>query len=188
MVQTFRSNLYLGLVCIVFAVVLLALWIPLDVETGLVEKVRGRLRIGDALAPTVAAAFILLGGLLLIFFERRHADQPSVTSQHVKFISRLLAVVFLSLLVMRYAGPLAVSLTNNLYDQSNEYRLLRTTFPWKYIGFVLGGVLLIVGVMSVVERRLSLRAILTGIVAVLLIILIFDVPFDDLLLPPNGDV
>ncbi len=186
--QSSRSNLYLGLVCIVFAMLVLFIWIPLDVESSWVEKVRGRYRIGDALAPTIAAGFILVGGALLVLFERRASDQPAIQPTQLRFLLRLMGVVLLSLLVMRFAGPLAVAVSNHALTESNEYRLLRNTFPWKYIGFVLGGVMLVAGVISLVERRISIKAVITAVVAVLFIILVFDLPFDDLLLPPNGDV
>lgn len=186
--QSSRSNLYLGLICITLSLLVIFIWIPLDVESGVVEKVRGRFKIGDALAPTVAMGFILVGGLLLVFVERRAPAQPVIQAPQIQFMTRLMGIVVVSLLVMRYAGPVSVEAANQLFTEANEYRLLRTTFPWKYIGFVLGGIMLITGVISLVERRLTFRALLTGIIAVLLIILVFDLPFDDLLLPPNGDV
>ncbi|MBC6408334.1 MAG: hypothetical protein GDA40_09605 [Rhodobacteraceae bacterium] len=61
-----RSNLYLGLVCLAFAALLAFVWGPLDATTGLVEKIRNRLVIGDGLAPTVAAVCVGLGGTLLV--------------------------------------------------------------------------------------------------------------------------
>ena len=70
----------------------------------------------------------------------------------------------------------------------DEYRLLRDTVPWKYVGFASGGFVIVAGASSVVEGRFSRSAALAGIVAVLLIIALYDLPFDDLLLPPNGDV
>ncbi|MBC6408337.1 MAG: hypothetical protein GDA40_09620 [Rhodobacteraceae bacterium] len=61
-----RSNLYLGLVCLAFAALLAFVWGPLDATTGLAEKIRNHLGIGDGLAPTVAAVCVGLGGTLLI--------------------------------------------------------------------------------------------------------------------------
>lgn len=186
--QTSRSNLYLGLLCIFFALAVLVFWIPVDVETGLVEKVRGRFKIGDSLAPTVAVGFIFIGGVLLVIFERRASDQPIIQSSQVKFIAMLMAILLVSVLIMRFAGPLTVAASNQLLSETHEYRLLRTSFPWKYVGFVLGGVIMIIGIMSLIEKRITLKAIITAVVAVLIIILVFDIPFDDLLIPPNGDV
>jgi len=183
-----RANLYLGLVCVLFAVLTLTVWIPLDVKSGILEKVRGRMSIGDALAPTVAASFILLGGFLLVLFERKASDQPALTLKPTLFIGRLVLLFAVAILLMRLLGPWMVAFTNLFAAEPQEYRLLRVYFPWKYIGFVSGGLLLVAGVIALVERRLTWRAVLTGVLVVMLMILFYDLPFDDLLLPPNGDV
>ena len=48
--------------------------------------------------------------------------------------------------------------------------------------------MIVTGIIAVLERRLSRRGVITGICAVLVLIAVFDLPFDDLMLPPNGDV
>lgn len=183
-----RSNLYLGLFCIAVALLLIFIWIPFDTKTGIVEKARGRFVIGDALAPTVAAGFILVGGLLLLVFERAAADQPVITKTQIMFVASLTALVIFGFAVMRFAGPVAVEITNLFRAEPLEYRLLRATPGWKHIGFFLGGVIVTTGIVAVVERKLTRRAVWTGIIAVLVLIAVFDLPFEDLLLPPNGDV
>ena len=65
---------------------------------------------------------------------------------------------------------------------------MRDTAPWKYIGFILGGVVLIAGLIALVEGRVSLRGVVLGLMATFALIVVYDLPFDDLLLPPNGDV
>ena len=47
---------------------------------------------------------------------------------------------------------------------------------------------MIVGLIGLCDEGLSHRAALAGGVMVLLLIAVFDLPFKDLLLPPNGDV
>ena len=183
-----RSNLYIGLLCIVFAALLIFIWIPLDTDSGIVEKVRGRFAIGDALAPTIAACFILVGGGLLVAFERNGTNQSSLRRSHVLFMGKLFAVTALSLLVMRFAGPLCAEIANLFRTDPIEYRLLRATAGWKHIGFSLGGILMVAGIIAIVERGFSLRGLLTAVLAVLAMIAMFDLPFEDLLLPPNGDV
>ena len=42
--------------------------------------------------------------------------------------------------------------------------------------------------VAFVEGRVSLRALVVAALAVIGIILLYDVPFEDVLLPPNGDV
>lgn len=179
-----RSNLILGLVFVVFAALVAFVWVPLDVETGLVEKVRRRITIGDSLAPTVAAFFIGIGGALLVLFERRAPDQTSLRVANLIFLGRLLATLIIGFVIMRYAGPLAVA----LFGGETEYRLLRDTAPWKYIGYFIGGVFIVTGLITQAEGRMTARGILLGVLIVLALIAIYDLPFDDLLLPPNGDV
>ena len=179
-----RSNLITGLIFLAFAAFVAFVWVPLDVETGLVEKVRRRIMIGDALAPTVAAFFIGLGGLVLVLFERKAPDQASVNLANVLFVGLQIFILVVGFLIMLYAGPLAVA----LFGGDTEYRLLRDTAPWKYVGYFLGGVFIVAGLISQSEGRLSLRAVAIAIGVVIALIVIYDLPFDDLLLPPNGDV
>ena len=166
---------------------LLFVWIPLDSDTGLIEKVRRQVAIGDALAPTIAGVFLLIGGGLLMLLERNGDNQPAMDSNSVIFVGRVFAMLVLSFLVMRYAGPLAVELMNALQGSEREYRLLRDTAPWKWIGYVLGGTIAICGTISLTEGRFSPRALVVALLAIAALIAIFDLPFDDLLLPPNGD-
>ncbi len=183
-----NSNLIIGICFGLFALVLIFVWIPLDTSTGLVEKVRGRSNIGDALAPTIAAFFLLFGALLLVISERRAKHQPAITRNELTFMLRMMSVIILGILVMRYTGPALVAIVNLFGSEPLEYRLLRATPGWKHVGFVLGGIVLVSGVISVVERKLTTRAVMTGIFAVIVLILMFDLPFEDLQLPPNGDV
>lgn len=183
-----RSNLLLALVCIAFALVLLFVWIPLDTDTGILEKARRRWVIGDALAPSVAALFILLGGLVLLAFERNDPDQPTLSAAQLVFMARVLLVIFVSLMVMRYLGPLVVEASNLFRDAPAEYRLLRDTAPWKYIGYFVGGSMLVTGLIAMIEGAMSWRALRIATIATLVLIAIYDLPFEDLLLPPNGDV
>ncbi len=186
--QTRKTHLILGVVVVAFAVFLMGVWIPLDTTTGVVETVRRQTVIGDSLAPMVAGVFLLIGGALVLLFERGSPDQPQVDMINLKFVGLVAATLAFGFLIMRYAGPLTVWATNMLSGGALEYRLLRDTAPWKYIGFFLGGVFAITGVISLTEGRLSARALGIGVAAILVMIALYDLPFDDLLLPPNGDV
>lgn len=179
-----RSNMFLSIICIGFAALVAFVWIPLDVETGLIEKVRRRTVIGDALAPTVAAFFVGVGGVLLFVFERKDTSQPRLNSENVKFISIQIGILVVGFLIMLYAGPLAAYMVQD----GGEYRLLRDSAPWKYIGYFLGGTFIVSGLISHVEGRFSGRNVVISICVVLALIVIYDLPFEDLLLPPNGDV
>lgn len=178
-----KLNLVLGLGFLIFALFAIIVWIPLDTDTGLIEKVRRRIMIGDALAPTVAAAFIALGAVLLIFFER-DAEQPQLNWSSLKFVLTCGTILIIGFSIMRYAGPAVVYILQG----EVEYRLLRDTAPWKYIGFFLGSTFIITTFITLSPERFSLRALLIGIGATVVLILGYDLPFDDLMLPPNGDV
>jgi hypothetical protein len=64
---------------------------------------------------------------------------------------------------------------------------MRSTMPWKYIGFVLGGFIMVFGITSLIEGGVTLKRAISALLAIVALILIFDVPFDTILLPPNGD-
>ena len=93
-----------------------------------------------------------------------------------------LTICAAGILAMRYAGPLIAA------GQEGGYRPLRGTAPWKYIGFALGGGGMVAALVTLVEGRLRWTALATAAFAVIAIILLYDMPFEDLLLPPNGDV
>ena len=182
-----RSNLYLSLLCVLAALITIFIWVPMDTGTGLVEKVRRQVTIGDALAPTVASAFVLIGGLIVLVFERRDPEQGCISAANLKYLASLAIIVVGAFLVVRYAGVILAGLANILDGGERSYRLLRDTAPWKYTGFFLGGSLLAAGLIIYCEGRYSARSILVAIIIVSILIVILDLPFDDLLLPPNGD-
>ncbi len=186
MQSSLRPNLILAIGMALFALATALFWIPLDSSTGFIEKVRRQITIGDALAPTVACGFILLGAVLLLL-ERNQKNPGTSDWQHIRFGAMLLSLLLCSFVIMWQAGPLVVKLHNWINNDTLQYRLLRDTVPWKYSGFVSGGVIAIAGTICLTERRFSLRALVVAIVAVAVMILIYDLPFDDLLLPPNGD-
>ncbi|WP_137701959.1 hypothetical protein [Marimonas lutisalis] len=182
-----RANLYLALGAIGVALVLALVWVPLDSGSGLIVKVRRQVTIGDALAPTLAAGMIAIGGLLLLF-QRGAEGQGGLSRANLAFLLRFLLLCAAGFAIMRWAGPLAVAGANLVSDETLSYRTLRDTAPWKYIGFFLGGTFLIAGMIVQIEGRLSRRAVVIAVLAVAALIALYDLPFDDLLLPPNGDV
>jgi hypothetical protein len=183
-----KANHMLGSLVVIFALLLILVWIPMDTDTGILEKVRRKILIGDALAPTIAGLFILIGGGLLLLFERNSHDQPVIDRLSLKFVALNFLALAIGLIIMRYAGPIAVWMANLVSGSELDYRLLRNTVPWKYIGFFLGGSISIAGLIILAEGMLRPRTILVAVLAILAMIAIYDLPFDDLLLPPNGDV
>jgi len=180
----------LGLIALAFSLVGLFVWIPLDVETGLIEKVRRSVVLGDSLAPAVAFGVIALGGLLTIadgFRQQKHTTEKTDFSikTHVAYAAKLLLAFVVFTVVLRYSGPALAALWP---DNDTPYRLLRDTVPWKYTGFVLASVFLITAISSWMNNRFSWRFVIVSLLISLLIIALYDWPFEDLLLPPNGDV
>ncbi len=171
------------------AAAMLFVWIPNDIETGIVEVYRRQVNIGDSMAPTVAAAALLIVSLLMGAFSYFRPAPPSAApldNRSFSFLARIAGVVVLSLVIMVYAGPLLVAIVN-LFGDVGIYRHLKDDFPYKFVGFVLGGGTLVAGLIMVVENRLSRRSIWIAAAAVLALIVVFDLPFNDTLLPPNGD-
>lgn len=182
------TDFWIATFFLAFSVIALAFWIPLDIESGIIEKVRRREKMGDALFPTCIAAAMLLTSLVsavIAFFGK-----PGAPDQRpgLGFLAKFLGIMVLSLLLMRFAGPVAVEVANLVGSGERSYRNLRDTAPWKYAGFVLGGIAMTGGLIALVQGRMTGRALLIGAGAVLALILLYDLPFDDILLPPNGDV
>ena len=170
---------WLALFFLVSAILLIFIWIPLDTDTGLVKQVRRKYVIGDALAPTLAGIVIILGVALILL---RPAHNKALKWQNLSWVATLLGLFTLSLIVMRYAGPLIASWTEL------GYRPLRATPPWHYIGFLLGGTVMVGGITSLVTRRFAVKDFVIGFVTSLTLALLYDVPFNDLIIPPNGDI
>ena len=179
-----KVNLILAIVVVIFAALVVFVWIPIDVESGIFEKVRRRYEIGDAFAPTLAVGLLGVGGLMLLVESLQFSSTVSLSLRSLKFVAVLLAsfAAFTSLLV--WTGPLLVSL---IADTGSEYRLLRDTIPWKYSGYLVGGTFLISALISLMEHRVRWQSVAIAVTAVVAMILLYDLPFDDLLLPPNGD-
>lgn len=173
----------LGVLCLIAAGLTLFVWVPLDVDGGYVETVRRKLIIGDALAPTVAATIMAAAALGLLFEPSSTRATVSLDRKSWLWLAQLAAVLVVSLSLMRWTGPFASWILD-----AGEYRLLRDTVPWKYVGFLIGGTGLSFGLISLIERRLSLSRLVLCFCLVALMALFYDAPFDDLLLPPNGDV
>jgi FtsH-binding integral membrane protein len=193
-----RGDRRLGLATLILAALILFVWVPLDVESGLLETVRRQTQIGDALAPIIAGVVLALGGVFALIERPRPAppipdDEGALVPAAARGLRQSLLFLFwlgggltLSLVLMRWAGPAVVELLRATGADLPVYAALRTTAPWAYIGYALGGTVLVSGPIALFERRLRLRTILIGAGVALLMILVFGVNFPFLLLPPNG--
>ena len=177
------------LAIIVFALSVLSIfvWIPYDVESGFFEKVRRQKFIGDSLAPTIAATIVLIAGVLIALEALRVKAVSRLDKSSLKFVLQAFLIVSLSLIMMRFSGATVVEVTNLISGEETDYRSLRDSRPWKYIGYVSGGTFMVTGLVSMLEGRISWRAVIIGLITCTAFIGIYDLPFDDLLLPPNGD-
>jgi hypothetical protein len=187
-----RWTIGLAVFFIITSALTLFVWIPIDIETGVVETFRRRVNIGDAMAPTVVAAAILVVSILmgimgLIRPSSNLMVKEGLDKQSFNFLSRMIITLGLGLSLMLYAGPLVVDFINTMGGEISTYRQLKDTFPYKFIGYSLGGFVLVFGLVCLIENRSSLSAAWAAIIAVLLLTLLYEVPFDNLLLPPNGD-
>ena len=78
--------------------------------------------------------------------------------------------------------------TVGLVETGTGYRPLRDTLPWKFSGFLAGGSVLIWALSAYADQQWSWRRLGIGFLIALIIGAAFDLPFEDLILPPNGDM
>ena len=181
----------LGIAAVVaaFALLTLGVWIPADVESGVVETFRRRTVIGDAMAPTVVAIGMVVAAALLVAsgIVKPRREAAALDRQSLAFVTRFAAAIAVGLALMSHTGPLVVDAIDALGGAVGSYRELRDTVPYKYLGYLLGGTAMVAGAIAVVEQRFTRSAALSAVLATLILIVLYDLPFDDLLLPPNGD-
>ena len=178
----------LGAVVFTASLAVLLLWIPNDIDSGMIEKVRRRYRIGDMLGPVMAMTTVLIGGGWL--FLSREKKAPGSILPALRAMAMIVVITGACLLIMRWTGPALVGLADlaGLIDGESGYRPLRDTLPWKFTGFVAGGGVLIFALSCQADGQWSWRRLGIGMAIALVIGILFDLPFDDLVLPPNGDL
>lgn len=177
-----NQDMVLGALALLFGLLIVFVWAPLDSDTGIAQKIRGRWSIGDALAPTVAGCVIGVSGVFILIGGWLRAGEARLSPANVRYLAAFIAIVAGGMIVMRFLGPITADALGY------EYRLLRDTVPWKYLGFVTGGGGMIFGLMSLAEGRMRMRRFVLAIAIAGGLALIYDLPFEDLLMPPNGDV
>ena len=142
------------------------------------------------MAPTAAAAGLLVAAMALGFteyFRGGCGTKAPLDRQSVIFIFRMGLVIAAGLVVMFHLGPVVVEAVNAISGEIGDYRQLRDTVPYKYLGYLTGGSILIAGMIAIIEQRLTIGIVITATVAAAGLTIFYDVPFEDLLLPPNGD-
>lgn len=184
-------DLVFAAVMVGIGVLAILFWIPNDIETGMVETFRRQTTMGDAFLPVLTAyAVLICAAIQLTIAIFRREDPTAITTgfdiRSPVVIGGVLLIVAVSLVLVFWTGPLAVALFGP-DDLEFGYRQARDSFPWKYVGYVVGGFVMIFALTSLIEGAIRLRRAVSSILAVLFLILVFDVPFENILLPPNGD-
>lgn len=168
----------------VLALILLLFWIRLDIETGLIDEWRRTIRIGDALLPTIGAIGLLGSALWIGVAAFIKPDTGPCVQFSAPLFALVLGIQLVSFVLMFWVGPLLVTL---LAAEGMTYRLKLDSFPWKYSGFLAGGTFMIFALKSLLERSLTLRSLMVAFLATAVLAFLYDVPFENMLLPPNGD-
>ena len=183
-----RQEQIIGALCVLFSLFLLLVWIPSDIDSGLASEVRGRSKIGDALAPTMTAILLGIAGLAVLASSASRKSEEVIKPQNFLYIAAVSLLVLLSCGLMYVCGPLIVDVARVFNSDLPEYRSLRGSLPWKYTGYLVGSVFMLVGFFVITGFGSWKGRILVALVAALALALAYDLPFDDLLLPPNGDI
>lgn len=184
-------EIWLALGFLVIALLCVFWWIPSDTQTAPIYRFRRQVLMGDALLPLVAAAGLAICAAIHLVGQLRARDERRgavpFDARTGVFLCALAAILAVSLAVMFWAGPVAVALFAQGADAPVSYRELRGTFPWRHVGFVLGGIIMVFGAITLLDGRPTRSAAISAVLAVVALILVFDVAFESVLLPPNGE-
>lgn len=179
-----KKEVAIGILGAIMALITLFIWIPADIETGVIDVWRRTVRIGDAMLPTFAACGILGASIVIAVKNIFAKSRSSVRTVDPHFAFSLCAILIISLGLMVFTGSAAIWLWTG---GEIQYRQVLTAAPWKYLGFLTGGTLMVFGFISLSEHQLRWRSVMIAAISTLLIALLYDLPFDSLFLPPNGD-
>ena len=183
-----NHDLLVGVLGIILSLICLFVWIPTDIDSGILDVWRRNVRIGDAMLPTFTTIGLLLASITItIRGWLNRASRPASPESIIGAMPYVVAVTLImaiSLVLMYYAGPLLVWLW---FEGEVTYRQMLGAAPWKYAGTMTGGTFLVFAYISLVSQQLRIRNLLIAVVSTAAIIALYDLPFDKLMLPPNGD-
>lgn len=180
-----RADGVIGPLAIGFAAITLSVWIPSDIDTGIIDVWRRSVRIGDAMVPVISAGGVLVCGAVILLRAVLSPTGVPFARIDPRFAILGTGAIGLSLAVMMLAGPALVWVWTG---GTLPYRMFIDTPVIKHVGFVLGGGLLTASLIAMAYHRMDWRHWAIGFSAALILALMYDLPFDSLLLPPNGDV
>lgn len=182
-----------GVVVLAGSLLALFVWFPADIRGGFFHvNAIGRSEPGDAFFPILLTATLGLLSVvqLAMAILRPPPDgecQPRLTVSNIRFLALFVAIVAAGLAIMFWLGPAVVWTMQALGLTEAEYRHLTDTAPYKYIGYVVGGFLMTVGLIVWGEGRLRRVGVVTVVVVLASAIVIFDVLLTNVLLPPNAE-
>jgi hypothetical protein len=188
-------NIGFGAVVLLAALAVLLLWIPNDIRGKFLEtNISGKVEPGDAFFPVLLAGLLLILGavmLLASLIDRTPYDPDTsggkLTPANLRFLGLFSAVVLAGLALMYWLGPLITALLRALGIIDQSYRQLLDTVPYKYLGYLVGGFLMTVGLIARAEGKVRLRSIFIVIAVLASSVVIIDILLINVQLPPNAD-
>ena len=137
------ADIWIAIVCLILALLAFFVWVPFDSETPPIYVFRRQTYIGDAMLPMMSAAGIAIFAALHLVVSLRRREviesEPPFDVLTAVFFALFGLIMIAALVALYWSGPLGVWLLGPGADVALTYRQLRTTAPWKYLGFFLGG-------------------------------------------------
>jgi len=187
----------IGFSVFVLASALLAIfvWFPLDIKGGFFNITPlGKVEPGDAFFPSLLAVSLALLSVLQLAISLlkgspppRDAEPSRLSSDNFRFLAIFLSICAIGLAMMYTLGPAVVWVMREIGATDASYRQLTDTAPYKYIGYVLGGLFITLTLIGWTEGRLRRGAIIAVFAVLFVAIGIFDGLLSNVLLPPNAD-
>lgn len=184
-----------GVVVLASAWLAIFIWFPADIKGGFFNTTPlGKVEPGDAFFPVLlASALALLSALQLTVSllkgspPRRDGEPSRLTGQNIRFLAIFLSICAIGLGIMFTLGPATVWGMRELGLTDAEYRHLTDTAPYKYIGYVVGGLIMTLALIGWTEGRLRRSAVIAVVAVLVVAIVVFDGLLTNVLLPPNAD-
>jgi hypothetical protein len=185
-------NIGFGAVALAAALVSLLIWFPNDIKGGFIEINQiGKPEPGDAFFPIILASMLMVlgGGQLLgaMFSRKPQAPPGKLTADNLKFLFVFYGIIAVGLTVMYWLGPLVVDSLRAVGMIDHTYRQLVDTVPYKYLGYVVGGFIMTIGLIIRAEGLIRPRAVLSVVAVIASLIFILDILLHNIQLPPNAD-
>jgi len=177
-----------GLAVLAFGAVALLVWFPSDIRGGFMERSpAGKPEPGDSFFPVMLVAMMMALGMVQVIrtllTARTDAPTENLDVGNVRFLLFFVLLFGGAVALMRWSGPLAVQVF-----EAGTYRNLSDTPPWKYIGYIVGGVWLGYGAVVWIEGRVRFKPLLVVCFALFVLVVIFDLLLGTVRLPPNADL